>query len=259
MKIGFVGTGHMGGSLAQAIAQGGHDLYLTNRTASKAQALAARLPHAKACGLAEAIACDYVFVGVKPKDVDVLLADPLWQKAKGVVVSMVAGLALADLQAKLPQKRLIRILPNTPVAVGEGITLVAYSEGLTDETKKAFADLMAPTGIMSEIDEAKLDAASVLTGSAPVYLDYFVDALVQAGVALGLTPEAATEYVLGMCKGTIALARSSDKSPLTLGKEVCSPGGSTIEGVNRLLEGGLYEIVLEAVKATDYKNHHMTD
>lgn len=246
--------------MAVAMANSGAELYLHNRTSSKAEALAARIgERAKVATLAETVACDYVLLGVKPKDVAGLLADPVWQGIKGIVVSMVAGLPLAKLQGMLPEAKLIRILPNTPVAVGEGLTLVCYGEGVAEAEKRAFEGLMAPTGTLAPIEEDKLDAASVLTGSAPAYLDYFVDALIQAGVRLGLAPKAAQDYVLGMCKGTIALAKASDKSPLTLGQEVCSPGGSTIEGVAKLLDGGLYDAVLAACLATDRKNRHMTD
>ena len=260
MKIGFVGTGHMGGSLAVALGGSGADLFLHNRTRSKAEALASRIgPQAHVATLEEAVGCDYVLLGVKPKDVEALLADPAWGKVQGVIVSMAAGLSLARLQAMLPKAKLIRILPNTPVAVGEGLTLVCFGEGVDSAVQAEFARLMGSTGRLAVISEDKLDAASVLTGSAPAYLDYFVDALIQAGVQLGLDPMDAQDYVLGMCRGTIALAQASDKSPLALGREVCSPGGSTIEGVQKLLDGGLYETVLKACQATDHKNRHMTD
>ncbi len=260
MKIGFVGTGHMGGSIALALHNSGHELLLHNRTEAKAQALCGRLGAcAKVATLGEAVDCDYVFVGVKPKDVEGLLQDPAWATCPGVIVSMVAGLPIAKLQGYLPAKPLIRILPNTPVAVGQGLTLAVYGEGVSEAKRAEFAALYVPTGKLAIVKEDELDSASVLTGSAPAYLDYFVDALIQAGVALGLDPAAAKEYVLGMCQGTIALCLASQQSPLELGKAVCSPGGSTIEGVEQLLQGGLYDMVRKAAFATDRKNRNMLE
>ena len=192
MKIGFVGTGHMGGSIALALHNSGHELLLHNRTEAKAQALCGRLGAcAKVATLGEAVDCDYVFVGVKPKDVEGLLQDPAWATCPGVIVSMVAGLPIAKLQGYLPAKPLIRILPNTPVAVGQGLTLAVYGEGVSEAKRAEFAALYVPTGKLAIVKEDELDSASVLTGSAPAYLDYFVDALIQAGVALGLDPAAA--------------------------------------------------------------------
>ena len=117
--------------------------------------------------------------------------------------------------------------------------------------------MLSPMGEAVEVTEDKLNPGGVLTGSAPAYLDYFVDALAEAGVSIGLTKEEATQYVLAMCEGVIALAKESGKSPKRLGEEVCSPGGSTIEGVQVLLERGLYSMEKEASLATYRTNQKM--
>ena len=93
--------------------------------------------------------------------------------------------------------------------------------------------------------------------SASAYLDYFFDALAQGAISLGLTEEQAKSYVLSMAKGTIALIEETKKDPLVLGKEVCSPGGSTMEGVHVMIENGLYEMMGKAVEATYRKNQKM--
>ena len=116
---------------------------------------------------------------------------------------------------------------------------------------------MKETGELVKVKEDKINAISVVTGSAPAYLDYFIDALIKALEKEGIDKKEATYYALMMSLGTIKLDLESNKSPLELGKEVCSPNGSTIEGVNILLNRDLYAIVEEAFKATLNKNNKM--
>ena len=258
MILGFIGTGHMGSSIARALHQQGiHRFLLNNRTKTKAIAIKEEFGADAEVATLEEIAAqaDIIFVGVKPTDMDdVLRALPAHH---GIIVSMAAGVSLQELVEVLPNSRIIRILPNTPVVVGAGITLTTFDGSFTPKEKDAFFSLMSPTGRMIEVGEDKLNPGGVITGSAPAYLDYFIDALAEAGVNMGLSKVEATEYVLHMCRGAIELALSSTKSPRQLGDEVCSPGGSTIEGVKVLLERDLYGLVRDAAIATYQKNKKM--
>lgn len=258
MVIGFIGTGHMGGSIALALGKdGAHRLLLHNRTEDKAARLQKTIGENAIVVPLEEVAsqADVLFLGVKPVDLDgVLKALP---RPRGIVVSMIAGVSLKEIAPFLGGAPLVRILPNTPVAVGKGFTLVTFDASFSAAQKKAFLELLSPLGEAVEVAEDKLNPGGVLTGSAPAYLDYFVDALAEAGVSMGLTKDEATKYVLAMCEGAIALAKESGKSPKRLGEEVCSPGGSTIEGVQVLLERGLYSMVEEASLATYRKNQKM--
>ena len=150
---------------------------------------------------------------------------------------------------------IIRILPNTPVSVKKGLTLVCYSSSISDNEKKIFNNIMKETGELIDIKEEDINKISVITGSAPAYLDYFIDALIKASVNQGMNEKDATKYILKMIEGTIKLNLSSDKSPLELGMEVCSPEGSTIEGVNVLLKNNIYKVVEDAYLATLNKNN----
>ena len=169
---------------------------------------------------------------------------------------MVAGRTIKEIKS-LTNNPIIRILPNTPVAVKSGLTLYNYSSDVNDLSLNTFLDFMKETGEVALVDEDKINPISVVTGSAPAYLDYFIDALIKALVKEGISEEAATEYALKMSLGTIKLDLANSKTPLELGKEVCSPGGSTIEGVNVLLDNNLYEVVDKAFQATLKKNNKM--
>ena len=168
---------------------------------------------------------------------------------------MVAGINIKEIK-DIINNPVIRILPNTPVSIKSGLTLVCYSS-ISDNQKNIFKNIMKETGELIEVKEEDINPISVITGSAPAYLDYFIDALFKAGIHQGLNEKEVTNYVLKMIEGTIKLNLRSNKTPLELGKEVCSPGGSTIEGVNVLIEKNLYKIVEEAFLATLNKNKEM--
>lgn len=252
LTLGFLGTGHMGSAIARCLVA--YPLLLNNRTLAKAKALAEELPSAQ---IEDPIVilkkANFVFLGVKPSDMEALGKQLSGIKSSAILVSMAAGLTLESLSSIFPHHRLIRIMPNTPVAVGKGITFVAYGN-ITEKDKATFASIMEPCGKLVEIEEKDIDAGSVLTGSAPAYLDFFLDALAEAGTSLGLSKQDALNYVLAMAEGTVALAKDSDFSVKQLGQQVCSPGGSTIEGVEVLLNKGLYPDLALAAASTYYKN-----
>ena len=250
--LGFIGIGHMGSAIARRLFS--YPLLLHNRTPAKAESLAKELPHAELESPTAILQkSDFVFLGVKPGDMEALGRQLSEVKSKAILVSMAAGLTLKSLSAIFPHHRLIRIMPNTPVAIGKGITFVAYGD-IVEEDKTLFQDIMKPCGRLLEIAEKDIDAGSVLTGSAPAYLDFFLDALSEAGVSLGLSKKDALSYVLAMAEGTVALAQDSGIEPKTLGQQVCSPGGSTIEGVQVLLSHNLYPNLSLAAASTYYKN-----
>lgn len=256
MNIGFIGVGHMGSSLAMAIKDYQNAfLYFNDALNEKAVSLNKKTTNSKVASFDEILnECDFVFIGVKPID-----ADEVYKRInneKAVIISMVAGKTIKDIK-NLISNPVIRILPNTPVMVKSGFTLFNYSDDVDKEYLSIFLNFMKETGEMTLVREEDINAISVVTGSAPAYLDYFIDALIKALVKEGISKEAATEYTLKMCLGTIKLDLSSEKTPIQLGEEVCSPGGSTIEGVNVLLDKNIYEIVEEAFQATLKKNNKM--
>ena len=258
MKIGFIGTGHMASSIAIALSQNkNYELLLNNRTPEKAIALKEKIgAQAEVYDIKQIVEeCDYLFIGVKPIDLKDLLMQIKDYVSHCIYISMAAGCSLKEIQDILNNRQIIRIMPNTPVAINEGITFVSYNDLVTD--KDAFVEIMKETGSIFEIDEDKMDAASTIAGSGPAYIDFYLDSLIKIANRLGFDESQSQEIVLQMAKGTIDLDLSSDLSPLELGKQVCSPGGSTIEGINVLLNDGLYELVDKALLATYNKNKKM--
>ncbi len=249
MKYGFIGCGNMGGALAKAAAAavGGGQLLLTDADASKAEALAKALG-AQAVALEQLAAeCDYIIMGVKPQGMEAALkAQAAVQKKAAVMVSMAAGLSLDRLAEMLPRKASwIRMMPNTPVQVGEGRIL--YTARAEQSEIAGFCRLFEKAGKLYPIEERLMDAGSALSGCGPAFTYLFIEALADGGVACGLPRALAMELAAGTVLGSAATVLQSGRHPGDLKDAVCSPGGSTIEGVKALEENAFRAAAMEAV------------
>ncbi len=260
---GFIGTGHMGGALAQAVAKvlPAQQLVLHNRTAKKAEDLAQKLG-CKAGSLEQAASCDYIFLGVKPQMLETLFEDlaPILKARKDpfVLVSMAAARSLWDIHRMAGEEYpVIRIMPNTPVQVGSGIVLYCLSEQVTEAQEQTFLKLMERAGMCDRLAEHQMDAGSALAGCGPAFACLFMEALADGGVACGLTRDQALDYARQMLLGTAELAQHTGIHPAQLKDAVCSPGGSTIAGVQALEEASFRGAVMGAVKASFEKTKKM--
>ncbi len=254
MKIGIIGTGNMGGAVARAVAGAGFEMVLSNRTLSKALSLAeeinARTGREQAvCGENEAAAaCDTVFLAVKPYQAEAVIAQiKPYFKADALLISMMSAHALPALEAMTGTDRLIRIMPNTPVAVGAGVTLWCAAGGVSEEDRRHFLTLMQPTGALYEVSEEQFDAITPITGCGPAYAAMFADALADAAVSLGVRKNEAVRFAAEMMRGTAELLLQSGKHPVQLKDEVCSPRGTTIKGVIALENDGFRAAVIDAI------------
>ena len=259
MNIGFIGVGHMAGSILRALSkEEGFSFYVNDHHLDKMMALEREYKGRVFVTVNQEILnqCPFVFLGVKPCDMNALLASLGKDHPRTIFVSMAAGYSLDELEMHLGNSRLIRIMPNTPVLVSKGVTFASYRR-LSKDEKETFERMMTLTGKLHEINEEKMDVVSVLTGSSPAYLDAFADALMHFGQANGLDEKEATEYVWDMVEGAALLGRESGKSPKTLKEEVCSPGGSTIEGVWVLDDAGFEQTIQKAAEASLTKTKNM--
>ena len=253
---GFIGCGNMGGALARAARKHipGERILLANRTPAKAEALAAALD-ARAVDNAEAAAVsDFLFLGVKPQMMAGMLSgirETLSRREKPVVlVSMAAGLTIATIRelagANYP---VIRIAPNTPVAIGEGVVLCC-ADGVAEADVAAFREALSGAGLLDFVDEGLIDVGGTVAGCGPAFAAMFIEALADGGVACGLPRAKAQAYAAQMLLGTAALALRGGEHPGAMKDAVCSPAGSTIQGVRALEAGGFRSAVFEAVVAS---------
>lgn len=253
-EAGFIGAGNMGSALARAAIRsvGGERVALCRSTAAGS----ARTAEALGCAArtAEEILAHsrYVFLGFKPQAAEGVLrglTDAV-SRSGAVFVSMLAGVDLARLEGLLgPEKKIIRIMPNTPCAVGSGLILLCANGNVTAEELAGFRALMAPAGELDELREPLMDAASALSGCGPAFACLFLEGLADGAVACGLPREKAARYAAQMLLGTARLALEPGSSPAALKDAVCSPGGSTIEGVRALERAAFRGACMDAVDA----------
>ena len=270
IRVGFIGTGNMGGALAKAVARtdGNYEILLTNRTMDKAEKLAKTLKEefgAKALAASDnsriAKEADYIFLGVKPQMMEDMLgsiSDTLRLRAENggsfTLITMAAGLSIADIRKMAGgDYQAIRIMPNTPVEIGEGMILYS-ADNIGSEVKEEFIRMLKKAGRLTELPESLIDAGSAVSGCGPAFAYMFTEALADGGVEAGLPRAKAYELAAQMLKGSAELVLESGKHPGELKDAVCSPGGTTIEGVRVLEEGGLRGLVMDAVIAAYEKN-----
>ena len=256
LKFAFIGVGNMGGALARAALRGmpGDCVGLAGRTEEKTRALAEELGcHAgSAAGIAKW--GTFLFLGVKPQVMPELLADiaPLLAERQDrfVLVTMAAGLTIARIQELAGgEYPVIRIMPNIPASVGEGMILYTCGQGVTEDEEQVFLEAMAGAGRFSALPEHLMDAGSAVSGCGPAFADLFLEALADGGVACGLPRAQALELAAQMLLGSARLALKSGQHPGSLKDAVCSPGGTTIQGVRTLEAAGFRSAVMEAVIA----------
>ncbi len=262
--IGFIGCGNMGGALARAVAKAvpAEQILLANRTPEKAERLAAELGAQVSDSQTIARTCRYVFLGVKPYMLQELLSSILpalkSQASRPVLVSMAAATPVSKFRDMTNDFSwpVIRIMPSTPVAVGQGITQYC-SLNVKEADMADFLTMMAPSGLLDPMPDSQIDAANCLSGCGPAFACLFMEGLADGAVACGLPRDKANVYAAQMLLGTAALALETGLPFGQLKDQVCSPGGVTIQGVRALEKAGLRSAAMEAVIAAVKKTEKM--
>lgn len=256
LKIGFIGCGNMGGALAKAVGKSQKaEIFLADTNLEKAESLSKEIG-AKVCS-AQDIAknCKYIFLGVKPQMMAELIdsISPILKDRSDrfILVTMAAGIEIEKfnlmLNAKMP---IIRIMPNTPVAVGEGMILYSPCKAITENEENEFCEILKFAGRLDKLEEDLIDAACAISGCGPAFVYMFAESMAKAGTQCGLPQEKAINYAAQTLFGAAKLMLTSNKTPEVLRREVCSPKGSTIEGVISLQNSHFDECVNTAVKAS---------
>ena len=253
-EYGFIGTGNMGGALARAVSNACDkgQILLANRNIQKAKEIADEIGAKTSDNTAIANLCKYIFLGVKPQMIKDVLEEIkptlLARKGQGVIVSMAAGVSTESICDMLGfNAPVIRIMPNTPVSVGKGIVLCCKNKWVSDEDFDRVCNALKFSGYVDKLDEKLIDGATAVAGCGPAFAYMFIEALADGGVSCGLPREKAIEYAAKMLEGSAYLASESNCHTAYLKDCVCSPGGSTIQGVIALEEGSFRASVIDAV------------
>ena len=198
-----------------------------------------------------------VILGVKPFQIESVLKEISPQlNDNTVVISLAAGITLEQIHRKIPHvKSVVRVMPNLPDTLGKGVIVYATSSEMDSESESRVEELLLLLGQTFKVPERLMDAAAALSGGAPAYVGYFIEALTLAGVKLGFSQEMASEMVIKSFYGSSEmLYTQKDLSAATMMNQVCTPGGTTIEGIGQLEEAGVKGAVLRAVTAAAEKS-----
>jgi len=264
MTYGFIGTGNMGGALVRAAAKAvpADSLYLADADRSKAEALARELGAHPATAAQIAALCGMIFLCVKPQTLETLFAEiapVLHNRAEScTLVSIAAGVPIAKIRRLSGETcPVIRVMPNLPAAVHEGALLYTPEDTVSPADTEAFQAAMKEAGQMFRIPESLMDAGSALSGCGPGFVCLMAEALADGAVLCGLPRDIALRLAEQTLLGTAKLLLETGTHPAVLKDAVCSPGGTTIEGVQALEDGALRGTLMKAVSAAFEKTRKL--
>lgn len=263
MKVAIIGVGVMGETLLAGMLRAGldpADVVASVRRKARADKLATTYGVAVADPRAAAAGADVVVLAVKPQDVMDLVADLAdVVTPQQVVVSIAAGVATDMIEARLPGVPVVRAMPNTPARVEEGMAAISAGEHATPEHLDMVAGLLEPTGQVVIVPERYQDAVTAISGSGPAYLYFVVEAMIDAGVLLGLPRGTATDLVVQTMLGSAKLLRDSGEHPTVLRENVTSPGGTTASALRVLEDHGVRAAFIGAMEAARDRSVALAD
>ncbi len=201
---------------------------------------------------------DTLIVAVKPNQIkDILTTNIAVNSAKKLIISVAAGVSIGTLEKYVPDSRVIRVMPNVCSLVLEGASSFTLGSKATEEDGKYVKKILDSFGMSFEISEDKIDAVTGLSGSSPAYMFMVLDALADGGVLMGLPRELSLKLAAQTMLGSAKTYLETGRHPDELKDSVCSPGGTTIEGVKVLEECNLRSAIINAVAASANKSKEM--
>lgn len=264
MKIGFIGLGNMakamiGGMLSQGIVKK-EDIIGSAKTKATLAEVQAAYGIQTAENNRETAGCaDVLILAVKPQFFGEVISEIRDEvNADALVISIAAGKTMPEIESLFGRKlKLVRCMPNTPALVKEGCSGVCRNEEVSEEEMALCMKLMGSFGRAEEVPERLMDAVAGVSGCSPAYVFLFMEALADGAVAAGMPRKQAYTFAAQAVLGSARLLLESGKHPGELKDMVCSPAGTTIEGVRVLEERGFRAAVMDAVKATVEKAQNM--
>ena len=257
VKLGFIGAGSMGGALIRGLLAAGRvpqaNLTFYDPDPARRNDLEA-LGLEPALNNPEVMHSQVVVLAIKPQVLGEALAEiEEFARPWHLIISIAAGVPLATLEEAFPKSRVIRAMPNTPTIVGAGMAALAPGRRATQEDVVLALELFEAVGRAVVVEEKLLDAVTGLSASGPAFVALFIEALADGGVKMGLPRALALTLAAQTVLGTARLCLEAGLHPGVLKDQVASPGGTTIEGLHVLEQGGLRGIVMSAVEAAAWR------
>lgn len=262
-KFGFIGLGNMGYAIMKGLMRenSSDDFSFYDISSARAELIESELHITPSKSMEELVKnSKYVFLAVKPQIYRVVMESiKNYIRPDNVIVTIAPGFDIKTVKMYLGEStRVIRSMPNTPALVGEGMSVITFSDDdYSDSEVKEIKDIFLSFGEMEIIDEKQMNAVVPISGSSPAYVYIFIEAMADAGVSMGLPRDLAYKLASQSVLGAGKMVLETESHPGELKDAVCSPGGTTIEAVTVLEERGFRSAVIEAMKAAYEKTKQM--
>ena len=259
-KIAFIGCGSMGGAIASSICKrfDSKNITVTAKHFENAKDFAQK----NACNACEKNAdavkeAKYVFLAVKPAYIREVISEIKKSlRPDAVLVSMAAGVSINKLM-EFYDAHYIRIMPNMPAQIGEAMTALCCLSEVPCDDVKVVTELLESCGVVEKVDEKLMDCVTAVSGSGPAYAFMFIEALADAAVRFGMPRKQAYIYASQTLKGSASMVLENKGCPAVLKDAVCSPAGTTIEGVAALEANGFRNAIIKGATAAWEKSINM--
>lgn len=260
-KIGCIGTGNMGSAIIRAICKefGSENVIVSNRSEEKGRNFAKETGCKFTLNNVEVVKnSDYVFLAVKPNMIQKVIQEISGEISENqVLISMAAGLTIENLVSFCDSKKnvkFIRIMPNVPAQIGQAMTALCCNDDISLEQIQTVTKILESAGKVEKIPESLMDCVTAVSGSGPAFVFMFIEALADAAVKCGMPRSQAYVYAAQTVKGSAQMVLETKIHPAVLKDSVCSPGGTTIEGVSVLEREGFRNSVIQAVVSANNKS-----
>jgi pyrroline-5-carboxylate reductase len=263
MTVAILGAGVMGETVLSGLVRSGRspaDLVVSERRSERAEELRERYGVDVVNNVQAVTRADTVMLVVKPQD----MADVLDEIAPVIrpgqlVVSLAAGITTGYIEARLPAGiPVVRVMPNTPALVDEGMAAISRGSSCDEAHLAEVESLLSATGRVVRVPEKQQDAVTAISGSGPAYLFFVVEAMIEAGVHLGLPRSTSTELVVQTVVGSAKLLRETGEHPTVLRERVTSPGGTTAAAVRELEDHKVRAAFLTAMEAARNRSRDLS-
>ncbi len=253
-KIGLIGLGNMGEAILKALISSGYkseDLFFSEIKPERAEFIAKRFKITHVNDIKQIVnKVKYIIVAVKPQDAKKTLEDMIPNiNEENVIISIMAGVSISKiLSFSSKEFKVVRAMPNICAKVGQSITAITSNKKVEKHELKEVKKILSSIGHVVEINEGHMDAMTALSGSGPAFVLFFLEAMIDAGVKMGLAREKSKEIVVQVLKGTVEMLEKENLHPTMLKEMVTSPGGTTIYGLTYLEEKAFKGNLIKAIE-----------
>ncbi|HXR68049.1 MAG TPA: pyrroline-5-carboxylate reductase [Dermatophilaceae bacterium] len=260
--VAILGAGVMGSTLLSGLVRSGRDvadLVITGRDVERTKKLAGTYAVRWMSNVDAAVEADTLVLVVKPQDMSGLLAEIRGHvRPAALVVSLAAGITTSFLEERLPPgTAVVRVMPNTPALVDEGMAAISPGQHCDEVHLSEAEELLRSCGKVLRIPEKHLDAVTAVSGSGPAYIFYVVEAMIEAGVLLGMPRATSTELVVQTLYGAATMLKETGQHPTVLREQVSSPGGTTMAALRQLDDHKVRAAFVTAMEAAAHRSSQL--